>query len=748
MGKSINRLSRMKTRNSSVLPITAAGDAGGGQLLPGHSDGKSQRPAWQARELQVRQIDEAKNTIRVKVASSKPLLRAGYWNPWYEQIALEQANMAFIESGNAPLLDGHDSRKQIGLIEDPALEPDGEYVNLVVTMRFFPEVPESMAAWEKVSSGFSRNVSIGWTRGTGDVDEITPSADNGLDYTLVIYREPEIIEVSLVAIPADTEVGIGREVSEDCIASIRSAIQTERGSHMPQPKDPKPGDEGKQPDEPEQREKKPTPEPEANPETEGKRKQPEAADETVEEKIPDRYDDSGQRWLADNETRLRTIGVDDASIKKLREAVDAEKSGSGISSTRVMEMSWEMIDGVEEQRGDIGKGGAPAAHTRDHDFDIGKVVRQMAKGQPIDGLEAEVIADFANSRKEWMPPSAGRGIIIPHSVLMRQPSAKAFVLGSLEGAAQRDARYIPKLEAAKRAYEVGSSPSGFFHEQLDENIFAAALVAQAKVLMKCSVLTEELVQDLATIRETGTVSTYWSTEKSTRAESTALPTYTNRTFQWHQINARADVQQRTLDQSRAFFGRLMDAMRRDIPRGINRSIIGGGTAIANDPTGILDFTGLDTVAIGTNGGQPTYQHLTELIGTVEGNNAMNPDGWCFAMTAAIKQNIYGQGKYSKRDVPIIERMGMMETINGYEVVTDNNIPSNLTKGTATDASAIIFGDFSNIEIAPFSGVELFVDPYTAQETSLVKVYMRQALDFLPKQVDNLAAIVDARNTTS
>lgn len=737
----------MKANHRSGLPITQTTTSGSGSAPPGLSDGKSERPTWQARELNVRQtdIDQENKTIRVKVASSKPLLRAGYWNPWYEQISLENGDMAFLESGNAPLLDGHDSRKQIGLIEEPTLEPDGEYVNLVVTMRFFTDVPESAAAWEKVSSGFSRNVSIGWTRGTGDVDEITPTKENGLDYTLIVYREPEIIEVSLVAIPADTEVGIGREVSEDCIASIRSAIQTERGSNMPKPKDPNPGDEGKKPTEPEAREKET--EPEAKPEPTGERAGA-ASDKTIEEPEPKRYDDSGTRWLSDNEARLRTIGVDDAGIKKLRDAVDAEKGKDGISENEVMKMSWEFINNAEETRGDVGKGSAPAVHTQEHDFDLGKVVRCMGKVRPIDGLEREVIDQFAADTRDFRPDTSGPGVLIPHTVFLRDPGVKSFVLTSLETAAKRDARYIPKLEAAKRAYEVGSTLSGHWHEQLDENIFAAALVAQARVMSKCTVLSEELVQDLATIRETNTVSTYWSTEKSTRAESATLPTYSNRTFQWHQINARANVYQRTLDQSRAFFGRLMDAMRRDLPRGINRSIIGGGTAIANDPTGILDFSGLDTVAIGTNGGQPTYQHLTALIGTVEGNNATNPDGWCFAMNAAIKQNIYGQGKFSKRDIEIIQRQGMMETINGYEVVTDNNIPANLTKGTSTDATAIIFGDFSNIEIAPFSGIEMVVDPWNNIQTSRVDVYMRQALDFLPRQVDNLAAIVDARNVTS
>ena len=737
----------------SLLHRKAGADEGG--------DGSTGQPQQQARptqraaQLHVRETDESTNTVRVSVASSRPLLRCGYWQPWLEQIELENADLSWLKSGNAPLLFGHSQNSQIGLIENPALEPDGEYYDLVVDLRFFPDVPESMAAWEKVKAGFTRNVSIGWTRGTGDVDEIAPGKDNNLEYNLVVYREAQIIEVSLVAIPADHTVGIGREVSEDCIASCRSAINHAREDDMTQKSKPKAGDGGK-PDaeqlELERNGGKP-PAPDKPEPDEGKRKQePPAKPEPAkpEPDAPVQFDDTGQRWLSANETRLRSIGVADGDITKLRKLVDDEKDKDGISENTVQSEAWKMIDKTDEERSGIGIG-SPAIQTGDgHSFDVAKVVRSLSNNKPIEGIEAEVIDQFSKDTERWQPARSGASVFIPHSALMCDPQVRNFVMSSLASASRVDPRYQAPYEMAKRVYEVGSTPTGFFHEAFDENIFAPALIAQATLLAKCTVLPTELVQDLATIREGADITTYWSTEKSTRAESTTLPTFTNRTFQWHQINARAGLFQRTIDQSRAFVGRLIEAMRRDIPRGIDVAMINGASA-SNQPVGILNYSGLDTPAIGTNGGRPEWDDITALIGQVESNNAMNKDGWCFGMNAGIKGRLYSQGRYGAtssttgRDFPIIDTMGMMEMIQGYPVITDNNMPTNLVKGSSSDCTPIIFGDFSSIEVAPFSGVELVVDPWNGIATSQVDIYMRQALDILPKQVDCVAAIVDARN---
>lgn len=52
-------------------------------------------------------------------------------------------------------------------------------------------------------------------------------------------------------------------------------------------------------------------------------------------------------------------------------------------------------------------------------------------------------------------------------------------------------------------------------------------------------------------------------------------------------------------------------------------------------------------------------------------------------------------------------------IDGVPFVVSNRMPSNLTKGTGTDLSAMAFGDFSTAILAGWGAVEILVDPYTA-----------------------------------
>jgi hypothetical protein len=50
------------------------------------------------------------------------------------------------------------------------------------------------------------------------------------------------------------------------------------------------------------------------------------------------------------------------------------------------------------------------------------------------------------------------------------------------------------------------------------------------------------------------------------------------------------------------------------------------------------------------------------------------------------------------------------------------VPSNLTKGTATAiCSAIIFGNFADLVIGLWGGLDLMVDPYSKSTTGAVRI---------------------------
>jgi hypothetical protein len=50
-------------------------------------------------------------------------------------------------------------------------------------------------------------------------------------------------------------------------------------------------------------------------------------------------------------------------------------------------------------------------------------------------------------------------------------------------------------------------------------------------------------------------------------------------------------------------------------------------------------------------------------------------------------------------------------LNGYRAMCSNQIPKNLTKGTGTNLSAIIFGAWNQLMIGQWGVVEIMTNPY-------------------------------------
>ena len=71
------------------------------------------------------------------------------------------------------------------------------------------------------------------------------------------------------------------------------------------------------------------------------------------------------------------------------------------------------------------------------------------------------------------------------------------------------------------------------------------------------------------------------------------------------------------------------------------------------------------------------------------------------------------------------------------------MPSNLTKGSGTNLSSIIYGNFSDLVIGQFgSGLDLVIDPYTSAKDNIVNVVMNSEYDVLVKKEKSFAAMVD------
>ena len=83
-------------------------------------------------------------------------------------------------------------------------------------------------------------------------------------------------------------------------------------------------------------------------------------------------------------------------------------------------------------------------------------------------------------------------------------------------------------------------------------------------------------------------------------------------------------------------------------------------------------------------------------------------------------------------------------LNGYRAGVTNAVPSNLTKGTANAiCSAILFGNFADLLIGMWGGLDLMVDPYTGSTSGTVRVVALQDVDVAVRHAESFAAMVDA-----
>lgn len=166
-----------------------------------------------------------------------------------------------------------------------------------------------------------------------------------------------------------------------------------------------------------------------------------------------------------------------------------------------------------------------------------------------------------------------------------------------------------------------------------------------------------------------------------------------------------------------------------------------GSGSANQPTGIVNFSGIGAVAGGTNGLAPAWSHLVGLETAINVANALNGG-------LAYITNAKGRGflKQTLRSATAGSKFiwDDDDTINGYKAISTNQVPSNLVKGTSgTVCSAILFGNWRELLVAEWGALDLVTDPYSQADKGLVRVVSTQLVDINLRHVQSFAAMLDA-----
>jgi HK97 family phage major capsid protein/HK97 family phage prohead protease len=150
-------------------------------------------------DMEAKAVDEKKRTVDIAVSSELAVDRSfGKEVLVHEMGAID---LAFLASGRAPLLLDHDMERQIGVIE--SVELSGDRV-LRAKVRFGRSAL-AQEVFQDVVDGIRSNVSVGYR-----VNKMERSTTNKDEY---LVRSWSPLEVSVVSIPADPSVGVGRSAA-------------------------------------------------------------------------------------------------------------------------------------------------------------------------------------------------------------------------------------------------------------------------------------------------------------------------------------------------------------------------------------------------------------------------------------------------------------------------------------------------------------------------------------------------------
>ena len=246
-----------------------------------------------------------------------------------------------------------------------------------------------------------------------------------------------------------------------------------------------------------------------------------------------------------------------------------------------------------------------------------------------------------------------------------------------------------------------------------------------------------LVGQIAIPRQTAGATAYWVAENGAPTESQQA--FDQVTMTPKTLGAFTDITRKLLLQSSIDVeGLVRNDLATVIAMAIDLAAINGSGA-SNQPTGILNTAGIGSVAGGTNGLIPTWGNLVDLESQVAVANA-DLGALGYLTNAKVRGKLKQVSKVSGQNGFIWED----GTVNGYATGVSNQVPSNLTKGTASGiCSAILFGNFADLIIGQWGNLDIMVDPYTGSTAGTVRVVALQDVDVAVRHAESFAAMKDA-----
>ena len=255
----------------------------------------------------------------------------------------------------------------------------------------------------------------------------------------------------------------------------------------------------------------------------------------------------------------------------------------------------------------------------------------------------------------------------------------------------------------------------------------------------------DLVGDVSIPTRTGTASAYWfGADDSDITESTGttgIVTMTPKTVGVLSKFSYLMNLQSTPDMELLIRNDFVAVAVALLAHAIDTAAINGNGS-SNEPIGILNTSGIGSVAGGTNGASPNLCHLLDLKKEIAVDNA--DVATCGFLTNAKVESVLGKLKESQDQyhlTPYGAEVDRSQTA-GRRFEFSNNVPSNLTKRSGSNMSAVVYGNFSDCFVGLFGKLEILVDPHTGLAKGTMGITALKSIDIAVRHAASFAAMQD------
>lgn len=639
---------------------------------------------------EVRSIDHENRTVELAFSSEAEVER------WFGIEVLDHGEGAMrterLADGGAVLVN-HDWDDHVGVVESVTVGADRRGRAKVR----FGKGTRASEVWQDVVDGIRRHVSVGYSIHTVEVEERAGQAD------MVRVTDWEPHEISIVSVPADVSVGVGRSQELPTAEPGQGGPDTASNDGN--------GAAGA---------------------SRTHRKDSDMKEKILRDKsgnlVRAKVDDEGNivevlemiERAGDDQAQARAAGqqAEQQRVKAImdmgRQYENTELATQYVSEGKTPEdFQRALLDSMHDKRskplgdrgGEGGRGGqngesrSSQLGMTDQDlqrYSMMKVVRALANPQDKRAQDAAGFELELSQEAERQYGKQARGILIPDDVLSR-----AFNAG---GAADSPAGAQSGQNVVDTQYMAGS-----FIEMLRNRT----------ALMRLATTMSGLVGNVEIPKQTGGATAYWVGEGVDATEGT--PTIGQLTMSPKTVAAFTDITRRLMLQSTPDAERIV---RNDLASAVALAIDAAGFyGTGGDmPTGIANISGINAVEFATSG-KPTYAETVKMESEIAADNA-DVNSMAYVMASGMRGHYKTTEKFSGTNGSPIWEPG--NTVNGYGAEVTNQI----------QAGDLFFGNFADLIIGMWGGLDLTVDPYSLSKSGGTRLVVFQDVDMMARRVES------------